>query len=89
LEALKAFLKIEIKELREKIKVDAIQEECLNALLNHTKTNYATTIRYARLLLLIGEIKKFSSKFIEELFFKHFLGNNTIENLLFDIFKSC
>jgi hypothetical protein len=84
------FFRLEIKELREKIKVDAIQEECLNALLNHTKTNYASTIRHGRLLLLISELRKFSSKLIEDLFFKHILGNNTtIDNLLFDIFKSC
>lgn len=82
------FFFIEIQQIRDKRRVEKIQEDCLNALFSYTQVNHQTPVKYSHLLLLVGELQKFNSKMIEDLFFKDFLGNHTIDNLLYDILRS-
>ncbi len=62
----------------------------LNDLLNYDKINFNSITRFGRLLLLTADTKRFTSKILEDMFFKNILGNNnSIDNLLYDIIKSC
>lgn len=77
----------ELKGIQDKAKVEAIQEEYL-----HSLNVYASKLgpnRFGKLLLLLSNTRRFSSKLIEDLFFKHILGTNSIDNLLIEILKNC
>ena len=78
-----------MRNVNEKAKIEAIQDECMNALNNYTKTTLMTPAKFGRVLLLVSELRKVSSRMIEELFFKKILGTRSVENLLVDIFKTC
>jgi len=81
--------KSDVRNVNEKAKIEAIQDECMNALNNYTKTTLMTPAKFGRVLLLVSELRKVSSRMIEELFFKKILGTSSVENLLVDIFKTC
>ena len=69
-------------EVRERAKVESVQEECFGTLFNYSRLNYAGQARFGRLLLLFGEVGQCGGRLVER---SPLLKGHDISQILSDI----
>lgn len=77
----------DLNQIEAKSNIEKIQEECFISLFNYAKLNYPTCPRFGRLLILYTDLRKYTSKIVEEWLFRNVLGKKDLPNFLEDLIK--
>ncbi|XP_049639906.1 photoreceptor-specific nuclear receptor [Suncus etruscus] len=81
--------KPETQGLKNSEHVEALQDQSLVMLNQHSKAHHPSqTVRFGKLLLLLPSLRFITSERIELLFFRKTIGNTPMEKLLCEIFKN-
>ena len=67
--------------------IEKIQEECFISLFSYTKLNYPACPRFGRLLILYTDLRKYTSKIVEEWLIQNVLGKKDLPNFIEELIK--
>lgn len=81
-----ALLRPELRGLEDSCRVESMQDQAQLILIQHEKSRSPPT-RFGKLLFLLASLRAFSPENIRKIYLQKFLGQTSIDNLLYDYFN--
>lgn len=82
-----SLFKSNLRDIEVRSNIEKIQEECFISLFSYTKLNYPACPRFGRLLILYTDLRKYTSKIVEEWLIQNVLGKKNLPNFLEELIK--